>query len=142
MNNYKELRVWQKSMELVIEVYKLTKTLPDSEKFGLISQMNRSAVSIPTNIAEGSGRNHSKEFYQFLGIAKGSLAELETQLEVSRRLGFQNNSDFEELFELTDHVGRMILKLQTAIKGSDFKKRFQNHWAFTERSTNRFGSEI
>jgi four helix bundle protein len=122
MHKYKELRVWQKSMDLVIEVYNLTKSFPDTEKFGLISQMNRSAVSVPSNIAEGAGRNNPKEFYQFLGIAKGSLAELETQIEISRRLKFQNNNDFEQLLELTDHVGRMISKLQMAIKDSGFQK--------------------
>ncbi|HKK40616.1 MAG TPA: four helix bundle protein [Cryomorphaceae bacterium] len=120
MNKYRDLRVWQKSMDLVIKVYKLTKNFPDTEKFGLISQMNRSAVSVPSNIAEGAGRNNPKEFYQFLGIAKGSLADLETQLEISKRLEFQNNSDFSELFELTDHVGRMISKLQIAIKDSGY----------------------
>jgi len=109
-------------MDLVIQVYKLTASFPDREKFGLVSQMNRSAVSVPSNIAEGAGRNNPKEFYHFLGIAKGSLSELETQLEISKRLKFQNNKDYEELSELVDHVGRMIAKLQFAIKNSGFKK--------------------
>jgi four helix bundle protein len=122
-------------MDLVIEVYRLTKGFPDSEKFGLISQMNRSAVSVPSNIAEGAGRNNPKEFYQFLGIAKGSLSELETQLEISKRLKFQNNSDFEQLFELTDHVGRMISKLQMAIKDNGFQKVSEPEEPY-ERNTN------
>ena len=81
---FTKLTVWEKSMELVEVVYKLTKNFPDNEKFNLVSQINRSAVSIPSNIAEGKGRNSDKEFKQFLYIARGSLFELRTQLELSR----------------------------------------------------------
>jgi four helix bundle protein len=122
MNRYKDLRVWQKAMDLVVEVYKLTGHFPDSEKYGLISQMNRSAVSIPSNIAEGSGRNSPREFHQFLGIAKGSLAELETQLEISKRLSLYTEYNYEVLFKLAQYVGKMISKLQSSIKNSDFNK--------------------
>ncbi len=120
MNRYKELRVWQKSMDLVVEVYTLTKGFPDSEKFGLVSQINRSAVSVPSNIAEGSGRNSSKEFYHFLGIAKGSVAEMETQIEIAIRLDLSPNYNYDELLELTQYVGKMISKLQSSIKNSNF----------------------
>jgi len=120
MNQYRNLRVWQQSMDLVEAVYELTDSFPDSEKFGLISQMRRSAVSIPSNIAEGARRNGHREFHHFLGIAKGSLAELETQLEISSRLKFKLDGDYEALLTLSDSLGRMISKLQSSIKASDY----------------------
>ena len=76
---HKDLEVWKKSMDLVVDVYKLMKQLPESEKYGLISQIKRSSISIPSNIAEGAGRASTKEFIRFLDIATGSLSELETQ---------------------------------------------------------------
>ena len=84
---YKDLLVWQKGIELVKETYKLTKSFPNDEKFGSVSQMRRAAVSIPSNIAEGQARQPTKEFIQFLSHAEGSLAELETQVIVSTELG-------------------------------------------------------
>jgi four helix bundle protein len=119
MHRYKELKVWQKSMDLVLEVYKLTRTFPDDERFGLISQMNRSAVSIVSNIAEGAGRNNPREFYQFLGIANGSLAELETQIEICKRLNISREYDFQALLELTSYIGKMINKLQRSLPNSN-----------------------
>jgi four helix bundle protein len=116
MHRYKQLRVWQKSMELVLDIYSLTKEFPENEKYGLISQINRSAVSIPSNIAEGAGRKNPNEFHQFLGIANGSLAELETQLEISRRLDLYSSFNYEELFESTSYIGKMISNLQRSIK--------------------------
>lgn len=83
MHRFKELEVWKRSVKLAKTVYQLTKRFPDSERFGLISQLNRCSVSIPSNIAEGAGRNTSGEFKQFLGISIGSLYELETQLIIS-----------------------------------------------------------
>ena len=83
---HRDLKVWQKSMELVLRVYKITRDLPNSEKYGLISQMQRSAVSVPSNIAEGAGRSSPKEYVRFLDIAKGSLSELETQLIIMNDL--------------------------------------------------------
>ncbi len=88
---FSKLRVWQLSMELVEDIYKLTSTFPDFEKFALTSQINRSAISIPSNIAEGKGRNSDKEFKQFLYIARGSLFELRTQLILAKRLGYIND---------------------------------------------------
>ena len=85
---YQRSQVWQEAIELVTEVYLLTSHFPDSEKFGLVSQMKRAAVSIPSNIAEGAGRGSDKELRRFLLIAKGSLQELETQFIISVRLGF------------------------------------------------------
>ena len=87
------LLVWQEGMNIVELVYQITSTFPSSEKFGLISQMQRCAVSIPSNIAEGAARGSDKEFARFLKIARGSLSELETQLLISERLGFITNAD-------------------------------------------------
>ena len=86
IKTHKDLDVWKKSMDLVEEVYRLTKGFPDSEKYGLINQIRRCAISVPSNIAEGSARNTSKETTQFCYIALGSLAELETQLLIAERL--------------------------------------------------------
>ena len=95
MNNYKKLDVWQKGVELVSVAYKLTEKLPRSESFNLISQIQRAAISIPSNIAEGSGRGSDKEFVKFLYIARGSLYELETLFELCKRLNFISDNDFK-----------------------------------------------
>ena len=96
--DHKDLDVWKKSMDLVASIYKLTLNIPDSEKFGLISQMRRSVVSIPSNIAEGAARKGDKELIQFIHIALGSLSELETQYLITLRLGFVKvNVEVEEL---------------------------------------------
>lgn len=84
MHEYKKLKVWNDAIELVTDIYLITKTFPDSEKYGLVSQINRCAVSIPSNIAEGAGRNSNGEFRQFLGISNGSCYELETQLLLAK----------------------------------------------------------
>ena len=86
MHNLKELKIWNKSIELATDIYKITSEFPREEKYGLTSQIRRSAVSIPSNIAEGAGRNTNKEFYHFLGISNGSSYELQTQLIISRNL--------------------------------------------------------
>lgn len=85
---FKDLQVWKVSMDFVVEIYRLTEKFPSSEQYGLTNQIRRCSVSIPSNIAEGSARKNIKEFIQFLYISKGSLAELETQLEISFRLGY------------------------------------------------------
>jgi four helix bundle protein len=89
--NHKNLEVWKKSMDLVLQVYQITNLFPDTEKFGLTSQMRRAAVSIPSNIAEGAARKSDKEFIQFLYIALGSLAEVETQYLIAIRLQYLND---------------------------------------------------
>ena len=94
MNRYKELLVWQKSIDLAVDVYQLTEKLPKEERYGLISQINRRVVSSPSNIAEGAGRNTTKEFNNFLGIAQGSSFELDTQLIISSRLNFISNAEY------------------------------------------------
>lgn len=114
MLDYKELHVWQKAMELVEEVYKLTGDFPKEEMYGLTSQIRRSAVSIPSNIAEGSSRAGTKEFIQFLSIARGSAAELETQLILSSRLGY--SADNETALSLLTSVRQMTNALIRALK--------------------------
>lgn len=91
INSHKDLKVWQESMALVENIYQITKSFPSNEQFGLVAQMRRCAISIPSNIAEGAGRKGSKEFVRFLYISMGSLSELETQFEISRRLNYVAN---------------------------------------------------
>lgn len=98
-------------MTLVMEIYMLTKSFPGEEKFGMISQLRRCAVSIPSNIAEGSGRKSNKEFSQFLNISYGSLCELDTQLIISKNLGYINESDFEEFIVKIDELQKMTFAL-------------------------------
>ena len=90
---YQDLEVWQKSMILVEEIYKLTKNFPSEERYGLVSQIRRSAVSIPSNIAEGKSRGTRKDYCRFIYIASGSLAELETQIQISIRLGYLDSAN-------------------------------------------------
>ena len=106
--SYRDLEVWKKSMDLVVACYQLTKGFPKNEIYGLASQLQRAAVSIPSNIAEGRHRNHSKEFLQFLSIAYGSLAELETQVLIAERLGYINGNHTKSLMDLASEVGKMI----------------------------------
>jgi four helix bundle protein len=110
MRPHKKLEVWKKALEFVTKIYKVTELFPDSEKFGLISQIRRSAVSIPSNISEGAARSSKKEFIQFLSIAQGSTSELETQLIISNNLGFLGKEDASLLDEL-DEISRMIIGL-------------------------------
>ena len=94
---YKELTVWQKAFSLVLDIYKITTKFPDSEKFGLQSQIRRASVSIPSNIAEGSKRGTKKDYMSFLRIAQGSGAELETQLLLAKELNYISKKDYEDL---------------------------------------------
>jgi len=107
MHRYKNLKVWQKAMELAELIYKNTIDFPVEERFGLTSQIRRSGISIPSNIAEGAGRKSKKEFIRFLGIANGSLNELETQLLLSQRMGFISPNKNEGLLETLAEVQRM-----------------------------------
>jgi four helix bundle protein len=108
MKSYTDLDVWKKSRILVKDVYLLTTDFPRDEIFGLSSQMKRCAVSVPSNIAEGHGRNHTKDTLQFFYIARGSLYELETQLFLSLDLGFIKKEHFESNFETITHCKQMI----------------------------------
>jgi len=111
MKNYEELIVWQRAMEAAESVYFLVKKLPKDEVFSLSYQMRRAAVSIPSNIAEGQARNSTKEFLQFLAIAKGSRAELETQLLLCVKVGYLTNEDISEVMNLLQEVGKMLAVL-------------------------------
>jgi four helix bundle protein len=111
MMTHKDLIVWQKSMNLVTLVYKLTTQFSKEEIYGLTSQMRRAAVSIPSNIAEGHGRFSDKELIRFLFISLGSSAELETQLIIANNLGFLNEGDFKQLQELNNEVIKMLSAL-------------------------------
>jgi len=115
-NSYKGLSVWQKSMELVAEVYKLTEKFPKSEIYGLTSQMQRAAVAIPSNIAEGQKRNHPKEFLQFLYVSYGSGAELETQIEICKRIYNNKNWDYNTAENLLNEVMKMLNVMISSFK--------------------------
>lgn len=108
LKNYTELKVWQKAHELVLKMYKETKGFPKEERFALISQVRRSAVSIPANIAEGYGRKHTKEYIQMLYIAQGSLEETKYYLLLSKDLGYLKEIVYIPLFELSQEIGRML----------------------------------
>lgn len=115
MNKYQDLKIWSKAMELVEKVYLLMKLLPDNEKFGLIAQIKRCSVSIPSNISEGAGRNSKKEFIHFLSIANGSTSELETQILLTIRLGFIKEKEVEEILNLCAEIKKMNYALQKSL---------------------------
>jgi len=114
-----KLNVWKKAIEFVKRIYQITGEFPSEEKFGLVSQMRRSAISIASNISEGAGRNNKKEFNQFLGVAQGSASELETQLIISRELGLLTDQLADEIVKELDSISKMIIGLQRVIKNSD-----------------------
>ena len=111
LNGYQNLTVWQKSMELTVEIYKLVKRLPKTETYALSDQMRRAVVSIPSNIAEGQGRVSSKEFINFLGFARGSLKELETQLQICLLVGYMTEEEISCAMKLCDLIGKMLSTL-------------------------------
>lgn len=116
IHSYKELIVWQKSMDLVEEIYKITEFFPKTEQYGLTSQMRSSVTSIPFNIAEGRRRKTRKDFCKFLTIAYGSGSELETQIEVSKRLPFSKSLDFKKADSLLNEVMRMLNTIISKMK--------------------------
>ncbi len=116
MHRFQELKVWQKAMELTVTIYKCAETLPHTEKFGLVSQIQRCAVSICSNIAEGAGRNTSGEFRQFLGIANGSAFELHTQLELLNRLNYLDNTIKNKLIQDLEEIQKMLFNLMKSLK--------------------------
>ena len=115
MHNYKNLQIWQQAMTLVEDIYKLTASFPIEERFGLASQMNRAAISIPSNIAEGAGRNSDKDFAHFISIAIGSLYELNTQIVLSERLGFINQAQSQELQNRLDNLQRKSVSFKSKL---------------------------
>lgn len=118
-HNFKALKIWQQSMELTSNVYRVSADFPAAERFGLTSQMRRCAVSIPSNIAEGSGRFSSKSFHHFLTIALGSLNELETQLLIAVDLNFCQETDLESLMKNIHGIQRMIVAMMRNAKNQD-----------------------
>ena len=114
MKGHHKLELWKRSIEFVTTIYKLTESFPKSEVYGLVQQMRKSAVSIPSNIAEGAGRNSKNEFKQFLSIAQGSTAELETQILIARNLGFIEDSEL--LLTELDELSKMLIGLARALK--------------------------
>ncbi|HOG27233.1 MAG TPA: four helix bundle protein [Candidatus Cloacimonas sp.] len=122
MSGFKQLKVWQVGMDLVIKVYKITESFPKSEMYGLISQLRRCSVSIPSNIAEGSSRNNPKEFAQFLYIAQGSLSELDTQFTIAQLLGYIQ--DFNDIEELIRQIRSMLTGLIKAQKIQNPQTKF------------------
>ena len=115
IKGYRDLRVWQLAMEVVELVYRLTRSFPRSEVYGLASQIQRAAVSVPSNIAEGHTREHTKEHLQHLSIAQGSLAELETQLEIATRLKYASTPDSLPIAERVGSLGRQLYALRNAL---------------------------
>lgn len=118
VQGHRDLLVWQESMALVKIIYQCTATFPKEEIFGLTSQMRRAAVSIPSNIAEGAARNGKREFIQFLGIARGSLSELETQILISRDLGFLTTSG-SEITEKIDRLFKLLNGLLSSLQRNE-----------------------
>ena len=109
------LDVWKRSLDFVTEVYRATAIFPDEEKFGLVSQMRRAAVSIPSNIAEGAGRSSGKQFGYFLDIAQGSISELETQILISQNLKFLSSSQVKSLLHELGEISRMVFGLKRSL---------------------------
>ena len=107
--DYRELKVWQKAIELTVLIYKLTRSFPKPEVYGLTSQMRRAGVSVASNIAEGRGRINSGEFRQFLSVARGSTCELLTQIHVARALGFGSPGELDEAESLSTEISKMLL---------------------------------
>ena len=116
MSSFRDLLVWQKSMDLADVVYRLTRSFPREETFGLAAQLRRSAVSIASNIAEGQGRSSSREFKQFLNIARGSLCELQTQLEIAQRAGLALAEELGSAAQLSHEVGKLLYLLARSIR--------------------------
>jgi four helix bundle protein len=116
VQSYRDLVVWRKSMALVLDVYRCTQAFPKIETYGLTSQLRRAAVSVPSNIAEGQARRSTGEFKQFLGNARGSLAEVDTQLLIARDLGYLENQVSKGLLDATAEIGRMLSGLLAALK--------------------------
>jgi four helix bundle protein len=115
VRTFRDLVVWQKAIDLVTEIYRVTQQFPKEEMFGLISQLRRAAVSVPSNIAEGQGRLTEKEFRQFLGNARGSLSEVDTQIIISKNLGYLDESDFKKLSTMIAEVGRVLNGLISSV---------------------------
>ena len=116
MSNFRSLMIWQKSITLTTKIYNSTKKFPKEEQFGITSQIRRSAVFIPSNIAEGFGRDSNKEYVRFLNISIGSLFELQTQLEISKNIEYLTEEEYTILYEDSREVERMLVSFISKIK--------------------------
>jgi four helix bundle protein len=116
IRSYRDLEVWQRSMNLVTEIYRLTRSFPADERFGLTAQLRRAAVSIPANLAEGAGRSGASEYHRFVSIARGSAAEVETLLEIGERLAFAAADEFDHSRSLLAEVGKMLTGLRRRLR--------------------------
>jgi len=116
MSDFRKLLIWQKSMALITKIYFSTNNFPKEEIFGLTSQIRRSSISIPSNIAEGSGRESDKDFLRFLNISTGSLFEMQTQLEIAKNIAYLNQEEFNNLYEDSREVERMLVAFIKKIK--------------------------
>jgi len=117
LKSYKELEVWQKAVNLAIEVYQATDRFPDAEKFGLTAQIRRAATSVPANIAEGWGRGSTKEYIQFLLIARGSLLELETHMIITQKLRYLSQEQLGAIQKEVEEIGKMLNGLIQSLRG-------------------------
>ncbi|MGI8476217.1 MAG: four helix bundle protein [Thermomicrobiales bacterium] len=115
MSSYRDLRVWQAGMDLVEEIYRLSELFPKHELYGLTSQLRRAAVSVPSNIAEGHTRDSTREYIRHVSIARGSLAEVDTQLEIAFRLGYCAADNLERLRSVASPLGRQLIALRSAL---------------------------
>ena len=113
--SFRDLDVWRRSMAWAVELHRVTKTFPRDESFGLTSQVRRSALSVPSNIAEGHGRLSTRDFKQFLGVARGSLREAETQLEIAAQLGYGQPDALARLIDEAQQIGRMLSSFITTL---------------------------
>lgn len=124
MSNFRKLIIWQKAMNLVTKTYNSTKNFPKEEVFGLTSQIRRCSISIPSNIAEGHGRESNKEYLKFLNFSIGSLFELQTQLEIAKNIEYLTDDDFNTIYEDSREVERMLVSFINKIK--ERKKESKN----------------
>ena len=125
VRSHRDLVAWQKSIGLVLEIYRCTQTFPKAETYGLVSQLRRAAVSVPSNIAEGHARQSTGEFRQFLGHALGSLMEIDTQILIAQRLGYVDPKLSADLCGRTVEVGKLLNGLLRSLKGSRGRDRGQ-----------------
>ena len=122
MHKYRDLIIWKKSIDLAVNIFKITAKFPKEEMYGLTSQLRRSSVSIPSNIAEGAYRNSNNEFIHFLGIANGSAAEVDTQITIAHQLDFITQEECENFWNEIDHIQRMNYNLQDNLKQQNKSK--------------------
>lgn len=116
IHSYRDLFVWQKAVDLVVECYRLTESFPKTETYGLVSQIRRSATAVPVNIAEGHGRDHLGDYLRHISIAKGSLTELETHLIIAERLSYLSKEDLSRVLKRSAEIGRMLEGLSRSLR--------------------------